>query len=257
MYLWIEFVHTLIYTWPGMKQFTACWGLCESGKWRKAGSTLLKQKWPISVPVSGCGWEYVCLWICSIGSPGLSQSSCFVSVLCRHMQLWPVFTLCVFPCLFLFPSHLHRTMSSNKTNFHLSDQREGWSFSLIIHLQYATSDGIFPVGDWESSLQKGDLMAAGSKPGPALQPWWNLLPTCYDLADSIDPWLHVFCCLMFYMHWLLSACNPDAISPLFWDGGGRNELHAILPLGSRESIDFIRLSCDVRGQIMQYKHWIE
>ena len=69
----------------------------------------------------------------------------------RTDEAWPVFTLCVFPCLFLFPPHLHRTLPSNKTNFHLSDQREGWSFSLLIHLQYATSDGTFPVGRGEPS----------------------------------------------------------------------------------------------------------
>lgn len=57
----------------------------------------------------------------------------------RTDEAWPVFTLCVFPCLFLFPPHLHRTLPSNKKNFHLSDQREGWSFSLLIHLQYTTS----------------------------------------------------------------------------------------------------------------------
>lgn len=69
----------------------------------------------------------------------------------RTDEAWPVFTLCVFPCLFLFPPHLHRTLPSNKTNFHLSDQREGWSFSLLIHLQYTTSDGTFPVGRGEPS----------------------------------------------------------------------------------------------------------
>lgn len=72
----------------------------------------------------------------------------------RTDEAWPVFTLCVFPCLFLFPPHLHRTLPSNKTNFHLSDQREGWSFSLFIHLQYATSDGTFPVGRGEPSPKR-------------------------------------------------------------------------------------------------------
>lgn len=72
----------------------------------------------------------------------------------RTDEAWPVFTLCVFPCLFLFPPHLHRTLPSNKTNFHLSDQREGWSFSLFIPLQYATSDGTFPVGRGEPSPKR-------------------------------------------------------------------------------------------------------
>lgn len=111
------------------------------------------------------------------------MSCCFSAV--QTHAAWPVFTLCVFPCLFLFPSHLHRTMSSNKTNFHLSDPREGWSFSLLIHLQYATSDETFPVGDGEPALQGEGLMAPGSLPGTAIA-GLNLLPNCYVLADSID-----------------------------------------------------------------------
>lgn len=82
----------------------------------------------------------------------------------RTDEAWPVFTLCVFPCLFLFPPHLHRTLPSNKTNFHLSDQREGWSFSLLIHLQYTTSDGTFPVGRGEPSPKGEGALQTGSLP---------------------------------------------------------------------------------------------
>lgn len=97
--------------------------------------------WPRHGALRVHGWES---WLTSV------VLSCRFSGV-RTDEAWPVFTLCVFPCLFLFPPHLHRTLPSNKTNFHLSDQREGWSFSLLIHLQYATSDGTFPVGRGEPS----------------------------------------------------------------------------------------------------------
>ncbi|KAM6262448.1 receptor-type tyrosine-protein phosphatase F isoform 3-T5 [Porphyrio hochstetteri] len=74
--------------------------------------------------------KYECVATNSAGTRYSAPANLYVRVLsCRFSgvrtdEAWPVFTLCVFPCLFLFPPHLHRTLPSNKTNFHLSDQRE-------------------------------------------------------------------------------------------------------------------------------------
>ena len=46
------------------------------------------------------------------------------------------YSLCVSPCLFFIPSS-SSSHSAINPNSHLSDQREGWSFSLLIHLQFA------------------------------------------------------------------------------------------------------------------------
>lgn len=176
--------------------FCTCKHVCVSSIWPRAGPSLKHPPcgdvWDVQSPLP-CGQEW------SVGqggrgaSPALGQSSVSVASLvpavewcvhggkswltsvvlsCRFSgvrtdEAWPVFTLCVFPCLFLFPPHLHRTLPSNKTNFHLSDQREGWSFSLLIHLQYATSDGTFPVGRGEPSPKGEGAPQTGSFPGTA------------------------------------------------------------------------------------------
>lgn len=138
---------------------------CRSGEWvREAEGLVLLRARAVRVQLS-CP----CVEWCVRGGKSWLTS---VVLSCRFSgvqtdEAWPVFTLCVFPCLFLFPPHLHRTLPSNKTNFHLSDQREGWSFSLLIHLQYATSDGTFPVGRGEPSPKGEGALQTGSFPGTA------------------------------------------------------------------------------------------
>lgn len=71
--------------------------------------------------------------------------SCLISVLCGQVKVGLFYSLCVSPCLFFIPSS-SSSHSAINPNSHLSDQREGWSFSLLTHLQFARRGVLLPVG---------------------------------------------------------------------------------------------------------------
>lgn len=81
--------------------------------------------------VSGVVRVHLCARVCARGTGVLS---CLCAVWADGG--WPVFTLSVFLLVFFY-SLSSSSHSAINPNSHLSDQREGWSFSLLIHLQFA------------------------------------------------------------------------------------------------------------------------
>lgn len=73
-----------------------------------------------------------CVHVCARGA----QESCLVSVLCGQMKVG-LFLLSLCFSLSFFYSSSSSSHSAINPNSHLSDQREGWSFSLLTHLQFA------------------------------------------------------------------------------------------------------------------------
>lgn len=126
------------------------------------------------------------------------------------------YSLCVSPCLFFIPSS-SSSHSAINPNSHLSDQREGWSFSLLIHLQFARRWDTpvsrdqqarpAPMGSLQPSLPASQallsIVRAGRRAGPGVG-GQAPLPRMFLLLESL-------------MH-LVSAC-PLSWAPLQgWSG---------------------------------------
>lgn len=123
---------------------------------------------------------------------------------------WPVFTLSVFLLVFFFIPSSSSSHSAINPNSHLSDQREGWSFSLLIHLQFAHrlcpsvgTSGLGQLPQARSSVPARQLASArhclGWLAGRARDGWAGLLPCMFLL---LEPSMHC-----------VSAC-PLSQSPL-------------------------------------------
>lgn len=159
----------------------------------------------------------VCVHTCmlaQLGSPGQSQPSCLVvSVLCRHMACF--YSLCFSLSFFIpFSSSSHSVIKQNKLSS-LSSARRLVVFtsypSTVCHLRWD-----FSSKGWRASPARGRVWWPLA-PCQALpqQAWWNLLPICYDLADSID---HIACMpLLFGVSnaQTLTCMQPTPQVPLF------------------------------------------
>lgn len=161
--------------------------------------------------VSGVVRVHPCARVCARGTGVLS---CLCAVWADGG--WPVFTLSVFLLVFFY-SLSSSSHSAINPNSHLSDQREGWSFSLLIHLQFAADCArqLGPAGSVGSlrlapavpARQLASSQCSGWLAGRTRDGWAGLLPCMSLLLESL-------------MH-CVSACPLPLARLRCWSGHSR------------------------------------
>lgn len=132
--------------------------------------------------VSGVVRAHLCARACAWGTRVLSR---FRAV--GRWRLACFYSLCVSPCLFFIPSS-SSSHSAINPNSHLSDQREGWSFSLLTHLQFARRWDApvsrdqrarpTPLGSLQPGLPSRRAVLSVDQAGRRAGPGWVGRPPC-------------------------------------------------------------------------------